>query len=74
MTDFPLTELVVLAVWLGSYGLVARWVFRDARRRGHDPLRALALVSVLWPAGPFLWLVVRDGLHLAPRGGGSAWG
>ena len=64
----------VLAVWLGTYALAARWVYRDALRRGYDGLLAFALVSVLWPAGLFLWLVIRSGLHLAPKGGGSAWG
>ncbi len=72
MTDF--TPIWLLAVWLVSYGLTARWVWADARRRGHEPLQALALVSVLWPAGPFLWLVIRSNLHLAPKGWGSLGG
>lgn len=66
--------IVALVIWLASYGFTARWVYRDARRRGFDGRLAVALVSVLWPAGPFLWLVVRAGLHLAPKGWGSIGG
>ncbi|MDX1529958.1 MAG: hypothetical protein R3362_00390 [Rhodothermales bacterium] len=66
--------LVLLAVWLVSYAAGARWVYRDARRRGWSGLGALALVSLLWPAGLFLWLLIRSELHLAPEGWGSAWG
>ena len=60
--------------WCVVYGIVARWVYRDALRRGHDGWHAVALVSLLWPAGLFLWLMIRAGLHLAPEGWGSAWG
>jgi hypothetical protein len=69
-----ISGIVALVVWLASYGLTARWVYGDARRRGFDGWLAVALVSVLWPAGPFLWLVVRAGLHLAPKGWGSLGG
>jgi hypothetical protein len=74
VADFTPIWWTLLAVWLASYALAARWVWRDARRRGYDPLRALALVSLLWPVGLSLWVMLRSGLHLAPEGWGSAWG
>lgn len=65
---------LLLTVWVGSYVVLVRWVFRDAERRGHSGWRAVSLVSLLWPAGLFLWLMIRSDLHLAPKGWGSAWG
>ena len=69
-----LAACTAFVIWLTSYGLTARWVYRDARRHGFDGWLAVSLVSVLWPAGPFLWLVVRGNLHLAPKGWGSIGG
>lgn len=74
MDTTTLLSLLVLAAWAGSYLVLIRWVFRDAERRGHDGWRAVALVSLLWPAGLFLWLVIRSNLHLAPKGWGSLGG
>jgi hypothetical protein len=50
------------------------WVWRDARRRGHDPRLALTVALLCWPLGLSLWLLIRSGRHLAPPGCGSAWG
>ena len=68
-----MSPLVVLAFAL-ALAASLRWVWRDARRHGHDPRLALGVALLCWPLGLSLWLMIRAGHHLAPRGWGSAWG
>ncbi len=69
----PPLLLIVPTLVLALVGS-ARWVWRDARRRGHDPRLALTVAFLCWPLGLSLWLLIRSGGHLAPRGWGSPWG
>ena len=50
------------------------WVWRDARRRHHDPRLALATALLGWPLGLSLWLMIRSPHQLAPKGMGTPWG
>ena len=63
--------LLVGVLYVGS--LV--WVFRDARRRGHQPWMAVMFVMVAaWPLSLSVWILLRSEIALAPEGYGSAWG
>ncbi len=63
--------LLVPVLYAGSLA----WVYRDAGRRRHRPWMAVAFVMVAgWPLSLFVWLVIRSGRALAPRGFGTAWG
>ncbi|MDX1421373.1 MAG: hypothetical protein R3181_15510 [Rubricoccaceae bacterium] len=66
--------LLLLLIVLAALAASLRWVWRDARRRGHDPRLALTVALLCWPLGLSLWLMIRSGRHLAPRGWGSPWG
>ncbi len=71
----PLIFWSVLAAVLLLYVASLVWVWRDARRLGHDPRLAVLFVGLLWwPLGFFFWLFVRRPKALAPPGYGSAWG
>ena len=65
--------LIALLVVL-LFPLSLCWVWRDARRRGHDPRLALTMALLCWPVGLSLWLMMRSHHQLAPPGMGSAWG
>ena len=66
-----LATVLVLVVYAAS--LV--WVYRDARRRGHNPRRAVLFVmTACWPLSLSVWLLIRSGHALAPKGFGTAWG
>jgi hypothetical protein len=41
-----------------ALGLVAVWMWRDARRRGVSPLPYMALIATLGSVGPLAYLVV----------------
>lgn len=70
-TYLGLAALVVLTL----FGLSLRWVWLDSRRRGADPrLAVLFAALVCWPLSLAVWWLARKELHLAPEGGGSAWG
>jgi hypothetical protein len=64
-----------LGLYLVFYGLSARWVYRDACRRGEDGWYAVAFVSMAaWPASLFVWWFIRGGYAFHHDGTGSAWG
>ena len=66
LTYLGLAALVVLTL---------RWVWLDSRRRGSDPrLAVLFAALVCWPLSLAVWWLARKNVHLAPKGGGSAWG
>lgn len=71
LTYVGLAALVVFAL----YGLSLRWVWHDARCRDADPrLAVLFAALVCWPLSLAVWWLARKEIHLAPKGGGSAWG
>jgi hypothetical protein len=69
-----MTTVLLLFGLLLALATSTRWVWRDARRSGHDPRLALTVALLCWPLGLCLWLLIRSGGHLAPPGCGSAWG
>ncbi len=71
---FPLWILLP-GLLLVLYGGSLVWVYRDARRRGHQPWHAVLLVmTACWPLSLSLWLMIRSRRALAPKGYGTAWG
>lgn len=76
------TNVLLLAaclLYLVGYAASMIWVYRDARRRGFNGWRAVAIISLLcWPASLPLWLLIRSGQTLnteknSPSGSGG-WG
>ena len=67
--------LLAAALVLGAYATSLVWVYRDARRRRHNPRHAVFLVMMVgWPLSLSVWLLIRSGRALAPKGFGTAWG
>lgn len=67
--------MLAAALVLMIYGASLVWVWRDARRHRHNPRHAVLFVMMAcWPLSLSVWLLIRSGRALAPKGYGTAWG
>lgn len=74
-THNDLISLLFLIGFLLLYGASLRWVYQDAKRRGHAPWQAVVFVMVAcWPLSLSIWLVVRSSMSIGYQDAETVWG
>jgi hypothetical protein len=74
-THNDLISLLFLIAFLLLYGASLRWVYQDAKWRGHAPGQGVVFVMVAcWPLSLSIWLVVRSSMSIGYQDAETVWG